>query len=55
MKRRKTWPLPRKKIDKLAKELSKIARDPKTLEDAEEMHKKISYARPAYLPEKLEP
>jgi len=38
--------LKKEEIEKLAEELDEIAKDPKMLEEAEELHKKISYLSP---------
>jgi len=38
--------LKKEEIEKLAEELDEIAKDPKMLEQAEELHKKISYLSP---------
>jgi len=42
-------PLSQEGIEELARELDEIAEDPTLLEEAEELHKKISYLPPEVL------
>ena len=46
---KKKIPLSQEEIEELAKELDKIAKDPILLEEAEKLHKEISYLPPEAL------